>query len=83
MFDANAALFETLLGESDAIFSDKLVHASLIDGVRLCKAQRFVYDHSNMVELEANSKNQRRVSVSSSPMAFFDGWRYGKARPNL
>lgn len=55
-FDANAALFETLLGEEDAIFSDKLVHASLIDGVRLCKAQRNVFEHSNMKELEDKLK---------------------------
>lgn len=55
-FDANAALFETLLGEEDAIFSDKLVHASLIDGVRLCKAQRNVFEHSNMNELEEKLK---------------------------
>lgn len=56
-FDANAALFETLLGEEDAIFSDKLVHASLIDGVRLCKAQRFVFQHSDMNELETQLKS--------------------------
>jgi glycine C-acetyltransferase len=51
-FDANAALFEGILTPEDAIFSDKLVHASIIDGIRLCKAQRHIYDHSNMEELE-------------------------------
>ena len=52
-FDANAGLFETILGEQDAVISDALNHASLIDGIRLCKAQRFRYAHSNMQELEA------------------------------
>lgn len=51
-FDANAALFEALLTAEDAIFSDRLVHASLIDGVRLCKAQRFLYEHSDLADLE-------------------------------
>ena len=52
-FDANGGLFETLLGKEDAIISDQLNHASIIDGVRLCKAQRFRYSHSNMEELKA------------------------------
>jgi glycine C-acetyltransferase len=52
-FDANAGLFETLLDERDAVISDALNHASLIDGIRLCKAKRFRYAHSNMQELEA------------------------------
>ncbi len=51
-FDANAGLFETLLGEKDAIISDALNHASIIDGVRLCKAARFRYTHGDMVSLE-------------------------------
>ncbi|WP_020399816.1 glycine C-acetyltransferase [Kordiimonas gwangyangensis] len=51
-FDANAGLFETLLGPEDAIISDALNHASIIDGVRLCKAQRFRYANNNMAELE-------------------------------
>jgi len=51
-FDANAAVFEALLTAEDAIISDKLIHASLIDGIRLCKAQRKIYSHSNMDELE-------------------------------
>ena len=51
-FDANTGLFETLLNENDAIISDALNHASIIDGIRLCKAKRFRYAHSNMAELE-------------------------------
>jgi glycine C-acetyltransferase len=51
-FDANAGLFETLLGPEDAIISDALNHASIIDGVRLCKAKRFRYANNNMEELE-------------------------------
>src|SRR5690242_4071443 len=52
-FDANGGLFETLLGEKDAIISDELNHASIIDGIRLCKAQRFRYKHNDMADLEA------------------------------
>jgi glycine C-acetyltransferase len=52
-FDANGGLFETLLGENDAVISDELNHASIIDGVRLCKAQRFRYKHNDMADLEA------------------------------
>jgi glycine C-acetyltransferase len=52
-FDANAGLFETLLGPEDAIISDTLNHASIIDGVRLCKATRFRYTNSDMADLEA------------------------------
>lgn len=55
-FDANGGLFETLLGPVDAIISDELNHASIIDGVRLCKAQRFRYANSDMAELEAKLK---------------------------
>lgn len=51
-FDANTGLFETILNEEDAIISDALNHASLIDGIRLCKAKRFRYAHSDMQELE-------------------------------
>ncbi len=51
-FDANGGLFETLLGAEDAIISDELNHASIIDGVRLCKAQRFRYKNSDMADLE-------------------------------
>jgi glycine C-acetyltransferase len=52
-FDANTGLFETLLDENDAIISDALNHASIIDGVRLCKAKRFRYAHADMADLEA------------------------------
>jgi glycine C-acetyltransferase len=52
-FDANGGLFETLLGAEDAIISDELNHASIIDGIRLCKAQRFRYKHNDMADLEA------------------------------
>ena len=55
-FDANGGLFEALLNESDAIISDELNHASIIDGIRLCKAQRFRYKHSDMDDLEARLK---------------------------
>lgn len=51
-FDANGGIFEPLFGEADAIISDALNHASIIDGVRLCKAQRFRYEHNNMEDLE-------------------------------
>ena len=52
-FDANGGVFEPLFGEEDAIISDALNHASIIDGVRLCKAQRFRYEHNNMQDLES------------------------------
>jgi glycine C-acetyltransferase len=52
-FDANGGLFETLLGEEDAIISDALNHASIIDGIRLCKAQRYRYAHDDLADLEA------------------------------
>ncbi len=55
-FDANTGLFETLLDERDAVISDALNHASLIDGIRLCKAKRFRYAHSDMHDLEAKLK---------------------------
>ena len=57
-FDANGGLFEVLLDERDAVISDALNHASLIDGIRLCKAKRFRYAHSNMEELEARLKEE-------------------------
>lgn len=60
-FDANAGLFETLLGEEDAVISDALNHASIIDGVRLCKALRKVYAHADMEDLE--SKLQETASA--------------------
>ena len=55
-FDANGGLFETLVSEKDAIISDELNHASIIDGIRLCKAQRFRYKHNDMADLEAKLK---------------------------
>jgi glycine C-acetyltransferase len=55
-FDANGGVFEPLLGEEDAIISDALNHASIIDGIRLCKAVRYRYEHSNMDDLEAKLK---------------------------
>ena len=55
-FDANGGIFEPLLGENDAIISDSLNHASIIDGVRLCKAQRYRYNNSDMADLEAQLK---------------------------
>lgn len=55
-FDANGGLFETLLGPDDAIISDELNHASIIDGVRLCKAQRFRYRNNDMADLESKLK---------------------------
>ena len=55
-FDANGGLFETLLTEKDAVISDELNHASIIDGIRLCKAQRLRYKHNDMADLEAKLK---------------------------
>src|ERR1700676_1789245 len=55
-FDANGGLFETLVGPEDAVISDELNHASIIDGVRLCKAKRFRYRNSDMEDLESKLK---------------------------
>ena len=55
-YDANGGLFETILGEQDAIFSDELNHASIIDGIRLCKAARFRYKNNDMTDLEEQLK---------------------------
>ena len=55
-FDANGGLFETLLGAEDAVISDELNHASIIDGIRLCKAQRYRYVNNNMADLETKLK---------------------------
>lgn len=60
-FDANGGLFETLLSEPDAVISDELNHASIIDGIRLCKAQRFRYKTSDMADLEAKLKEAARA----------------------
>ncbi|MBX3254942.1 MAG: glycine C-acetyltransferase [Chitinophagaceae bacterium] len=58
-FDANGGVFEPLFNEQDAIISDALNHASIIDGIRLCKAQRFRYEHNNMTDLEAKLNEAR------------------------
>jgi len=58
-FDANGGLFETILSSEDAVISDELNHASIIDGIRLCKAQRFRYRHNDMDDLEAKLKEAR------------------------
>jgi len=67
-FDANGGVFEPLFGEPDAIISDELNHASIIDGVRLCKAQRYRYKHNNMADLEEQLKaaqgNRSRIIVT-------------------
>jgi glycine C-acetyltransferase len=60
-FDANGGLFETLLTEKDAVISDELNHASIIDGIRLCKAQRFRYKHNDMADLEAQLRAAQNV----------------------
>jgi glycine C-acetyltransferase len=60
-FDANGGVFEPLFGEEDAIISDALNHASIIDGVRLCKAQRFRYEHNNMLDLEEKLKESQQL----------------------
>ncbi|MCP4626648.1 MAG: glycine C-acetyltransferase, partial [bacterium] len=62
-FDANAGLFETLLGDKDAIISDALNHASIIDGIRLCKAARYRYVHSDMKELEKCLKEAAGANI--------------------
>lgn len=60
-FDANGGVFEPLFGEEDAIISDALNHASIIDGVRLCKAQRYRYAHNDMADLEAKLKESQHL----------------------
>jgi glycine C-acetyltransferase len=60
-FDANGGVFEPLFNEQDAIISDALNHASIIDGVRLCKAQRYRYEHNNMEDLEAKLKESQHL----------------------
>ena len=62
-FDANGGLFETILGEEDAVISDELNHASIIDGVRLCKARRYRYKNSDMAQLEEHLKDSRDARV--------------------
>jgi glycine C-acetyltransferase len=75
-FDANAGLFETLLGPEDAIISDALNHASIIDGIRLCKAARFRYAHSDMQELEQHlkeSQSHRTRMIATDGVFSMDG----------
>lgn len=76
-FDANGGLFETLLGEEDAIISDSLNHASIIDGIRLCKAQRYRYANNDMEELEAHlnaAQAQRHRLVATDGVFSMDGY---------
>lgn len=78
-FDANGGLFETLLGEEDAIVSDELNHASIIDGIRLCKAQRYRYKNCDMNDLEeklkeAKSNNAKNILVATDGVFSMDGF---------
>ena len=75
-FDANGGLFETLLGAEDAVISDELNHASIIDGVRLCKAQRFRYKNCDMADLEAQlqaAKGARFRLIATDGVFSMDG----------
>mgnify|MGYP001488362214 FL=1 len=78
-FDANGGLFETLLGEEDAIVSDELNHASIIDGIRLCKAQRYRYKNCDMNDLEeklkeAKSNRAKNILVATDGVFSMDGF---------
>lgn len=78
-FDANGGLFETLLGEDDAIVSDELNHASIIDGIRLCKAQRYRYKNCDMSDLEeklkeAKSNKVKNILVATDGVFSMDGF---------
>src|SRR5436190_8736 len=76
-FDANGGLFETLLGAEDAVISDELNHASIIDGIRLSKAQRFRYKNSDMPDLEAKlqeAKSSRFRMIASDGVFSMDGY---------
>ena len=75
-FDANTGLFETLLGEEDAVLSDALNHASVIDGIRLCKAHRYRYAHSDMADLErglAQTADRRMRLIATDGVFSMDG----------
>ena len=75
-FDANGGLFETILNEEDAVISDELNHASIIDGVRLCKAQRYRYKNSDMNDLEAKLKEAsscRKKLIATDGVFSMDG----------
>jgi glycine C-acetyltransferase len=71
-FDANGGLFEPLLGEQDAVISDELNHASIIDGIRLCKAQRWRYKHNDMADLE-RCLQEARAAGTRLRLVFTDG----------
>ena len=76
-FDANGGLFETLLGEQDAVISDELNHASIIDGIRLCRARRLRYKNRDMADLEAQLKasaDARRRLVATDGVFSMDGY---------
>lgn len=78
-FDANGGLFEPLLGEQDAVVSDALNHASIIDGIRLCKAKRYRFDNGNMAELEnrlqeARQAGSRRILIVTDGVFSMDGY---------
>jgi glycine C-acetyltransferase len=76
-FDANGGLFETLLSAEDAVFSDALNHASVIDGIRLCKAQRFRYANNDMADLEAQLKQgqgARHKLIATDGVFSMDGY---------
>jgi len=76
-FDANGGLFETLLGEQDAVISDELNHASIIDGIRLCKAQRLRYRNNDMADLAAKlveAKNARFKLIATDGVFSMDGY---------
>ncbi len=76
-FDANGGLFETLLGEQDAVISDALNHASIIDGIRLCKARRLRYANGDMAELEARlqeAAGARRTLIVTDGVFSMDGY---------
>ena len=78
-FDANGGLFETLLGAEDAVISDELNHASIIDGVRLCKAKRFRYKNNNMDDLrrcltEAREAGCRKIMIATDGVFSMDGY---------
>ena len=76
-FDANGGLFETLLGQEDAIISDSLNHASIIDGIRLCKAKRFRYKNNDMNDLESKlleSKDSRIKLIATDGVFSMDGY---------
>jgi glycine C-acetyltransferase len=78
-FDANGGLFETLLGPEDAVISDELNHASIIDGIRLCKAQRYRYKNNDMADLEAklqeaDAKQARFKMIATDGVFSMDGY---------